>query len=880
MIDLAIEMVITVIIFFIIAYAFVSIFGAPTCESAANQTAMNLKNAINEVVENRSSFDPGDPGSTEPDDPMYYTTVPIRLCQQKVPYAYILQFLGGMPEYQIYYEHFPEGGWLWNEAYPWSGGAGSTLLFWGVMRGAYGLGKLAGSMTTLYGGWKTINFLKFTKEVLEWKSAVGPGMVRGGTLMQGGWKLLWERLLVSLSPPKFIQSGRQLKNITDVVNEIGANYNIKAMGDSELANAQGDPDAGTLTYEAVGDKIVLKNQEIPLLISRTVPDGNGYKVETKKVYVRCDGCGGVLVPEQAEWDDVQEVDTSQTISDTNYVLLTVNPSQQMKDIYDSTKDSQPETAKQINEDFAFDNTGSFTSDNASNSSFMKRINAANEDRINTIKNYLESNSYNKDTADNEHTMQTSNEILWRVRAIENITNSPPNDVIGTYSGNQVFAQEFKDDILIPMLKYDDLYKIKDKIRSYASMYDIIISPEVKPEDAAKVLRAMWENEGGGVVFYNEGDLTNVFVRIKDALVNSNMAPLAVGDIVDKVKKLNNFDTYFGKYENNWGRITDIATDLQNIYNSIYSTLATQQEKYNNFSFELELYMIKNIVIELNKTNNSFYGVTDNDEIETMIENQLGMIIGLFKMSDNAAPITLWPRSPIKQIAEMVFMPVGSFLAPNSWLGKGLILTQMTQKCRGNSMCLYVQASQYEGPYYMDENVTKYTVRVWRPITWQQYAGLTAIEMHIPAHPRFYVVSPCFAVAKIWKTTYGGNPTVFVDPIRVNLHGEKSNYCYADTNLVNSYVEIWAAADAARVAAIILSWGVASGEIGVSEGIQKVAGVINKWVDPITLAQSIGEAAISWPGYPYSDLNYTDMQQGSKYFDEYAKLSEAIQSEYG
>jgi hypothetical protein len=205
---------------------------------------------------------------------------------------------------------------------------------------------------------------------------------------------------------------------------------------------------------------------------------------------------------------------------------------------------------------------------------------------------------------------------------------------------------------------------------------------------------------------------------------------------------------------------------------------------------------------------------------------------------------------------------------------------MTKKCRGNSICLYVQASQYDSPYYMDENATNYTVRVWRPITWQQYAGFTAIEMHIPAHPRFYVVSPCFAVAKVWRTTLDGNPTVFVDPVKVDLHGEKSNYCYADTNLINTYVGIWAAADAARVVEIILSLGVKSGQIVVSKGLQKVAGVINKWIDPITLAQSIGEAAISWPGYPYSDLNYTDMQSGSKYYDEYAKLNEALQSEYG
>jgi len=872
MIDLAIDMVITVIIFFIIAFAFVAIFGAPTCESAANQTAVDLKNAINEVVENRSSFNPADTGLTEPNDPMYYTTVPIRLCQQHTMISHwILQFAGGMPEYQIYYEHFPEGGWLWNEAYPWSGGAMSTLIFWGAMRGVSVLGQIAGKLTTVYLGFKAMQFV-------NQMSDVGRSVEEYVAAQQDifTFNLLVKYLTASSSPPKFIQSGRQLKNFTDFLDSAGANYTIQSIGDNNLANVAGDAAAGNLTYESVGDKIVLKNTNVSVLITRTVPNGNSYKQVKKEVYVRCDQskCNGVLDPQQADWTDVVEVDPGQApvVTDPqNYVQLTVNPRQQMKDIYDSIKDTQPETAQQIDEDFAFDNTGSVMSDNASNSSFMKRINAANDDRINIIKRYLESNSYNKATTNGEYTMQTGDEILWRVKAIENITSSPPNEVIGTYNGKQVFAQEFKDDILIPMLYYDDLYnyKIKDKIKSYASAYGITISPDVTPDDAAKVLEAMWENEGGGFVFYNESDLTNVFVRIKDAIVKSDGAA-PVNQIVDSVKELSNYDANFKVYEDH-GRITSIATDLRNIYLSIKSTYPvppnTHQEIYDNFSFELELYMLKNIVVELNATNSSFYGA-DNNETKQMIENQLGMIIGLFKMSDNAAPITLWPRSPIRDIAEMVFMPVASYFAPNSWLGKGLILTQMTKKCRGNSMCLYVQASQYEGPYYMDENVTSYTVRVWRPISWQQIAGLTAIQMHVPAHPRFYVVSPCFAVAKVWRTTYDGNPTVFVHPIKVDLHGEKSNYCYADDNLINEYVGIWAATDAARILEYFY---------GPEKGI--FAKIWNA-VDPITLVQGLAEAAISWPGYPYSDLNYTDMQQGSKYYDEYNKLNEALQSEYG
>jgi hypothetical protein len=143
-------------------------------------------------------------------------------------------------------------------------------------------------------------------------------------------------------------------------------------------------------------------------------------------------------------------------------------------------------------------------------------------------------------------------------------------------------------------------------------------------------------------------------------------------------------------------------------------------------------------------------------------------------------------------------------------------------------------------------------------------------MRIPTHPRFYVVSPCFAVAKVWRTTLDGNPTVFVDPVKVDLHDEKSNYCYADEGLINKYVTIWAAKDTADVIIAIALWWTGSG---------LASKIINR-VDPTTLAQALAEAAISWPGYPYTDLNYTDMQKGSKYYDEYKQLNDAIQSEYG
>jgi hypothetical protein len=586
----------------------------------------------------------------------------------------------------------------------------------------------------------------------------------------------------------------------------------------------------------------------------------------------------------------------------NYVQLTVNPRQQMKDIYDSIKDTQPERAQEIIDNFAFDDTGKAMSDNVTNASYIRKIHDANEKRINDIKDYLRKNSYNVN--DTNSTMQTGDEILFRVEALENITESGDNDVIGKLSDvSDVLAKDFKDKVLVPLINDPD-YKFKEKIKAYASSLKISISSDVTIEDAVKVLKEMWKNEGGGFVFYRDSDLTNVFVKIKDAIIISN-GVASTSDIVNEVKTLNNYDTYFKFYEDH-GRISKIADDLKSIYNIIkVIPLLNDQEKYDKFSFELELYQLKNIAIELGEVDKhtAFYGA-DNISVKEMIQNQLGMVIGLFDMSDSASKFNLWPRSPVQVIGRMIFMKALAFVAPNSWIAQGLILNKMTEGCRGNSICLYVQASQAEAPYYMDLNTTNYTVRSWRPVQpWQQWAGWTAALMHVPSNPRFYVVSPCFAVAKVWKTNLDGQPTIFVHPIKVDMKGKNSNYCYADSDLINAYTAIWAAADAAQIAEIVLTWAVSSGTIGMDvvaetteyaeEGGnivistqttfgEYVDSTIGKWksFDPVTLFQAIAEGAISWPGPPFKGMNYTDMLSNNENTQAFNELQEDLKSAYG
>jgi hypothetical protein len=157
---------------------------------------------------------------------------------------------------------------------------------------------------------------------------------------------------------------------------------------------------------------------------------------------------------------------------------------------------------------------------------------------------------------------------------------------------------------------------------------------------------------------------------------------------------------------------------------------------------------------------------------------------------------------------------------------------------------------------MSEEADKYFVRIWRPVSVvEQGAMWQAALMHVPSNPRFYLVSPCFGIAKIWKTA-DNNIYVNVDKCGIDSDGDgnndASNYCYADEGLIKQYTAIWAASDLGTILTAI-------GTAGTSTAVKAIV----KEADPAQLLQIVGEAAVSWPGYPWGDLTYEKMQTGSQ-----------------
>lgn len=884
----------------IIAYAFIKTLGTPDCVSMANQTAQQLSLAINEVADgtNVLPFQTDNPSSNEPTDSKYYTTVPIRLCQQYGTYNFFLTFLGGMPEYQIYYEKFPEGGGgMWNEAYPWSGGAASSLVFWAGMRGVtLGL-KGLWSLTKIYQGWKAMQLAYKGLDLAEERVSFLQYLTHSSDFQN----------LIADKVDEFVTKGRLVSTLVDKIGEEDSTKILSYLSDAGFIETQTDA-LGNINYYAVGDKLVIRNDLIPATVVERVQDSSGNWMETPKkiaVLVQPDGT--------LDWNNVELLGMTDSVP-SGYEEQMINPREQMKDIIESLKESgQVATAQQLSEDFEVEIDGELkTFDELNKPNFLKRISNAVKEQWNDMKDYLKEHLYLGDSE--EFATESGDEVLTRTSAAEELAKLGPADSGYTFvtlpDGTAVTADDFREKVIGPMLKSEDYGKnLVKKIQYFAGMYGIPISPEVTPHDAMVVMERIWSENGGGLAIEHESSLGRVFNRIRDAIKltsgdSANIPSLPAGGsftpslpvgytytdwMMDELKKLPNYDEWFKPYETELkvgtaGRIGIIST-LQGMYTSLEAANpALPKDALDKlFNMEVEKFQWKNLVTEL-VLNDKVGPLGNTPAVQEMTQRQLGMIVGIMDKDYNALPVDLGRAFGVKyagkQASKMLFIDGTALVAPNSWIAKGLILGQMTKGCRGNSICLYIQASQYEAPYYMDLNATNYTVRVWRPVEpWKQWLGWQAALQHVPAHPRFYVVSPCFAVAKVWKTNLDGQQTIFVHPIKVDMKGKNSNYCYADTDLVNAYTTIWAASDAATIITTVMSLGVKSAESGAKLVLKNALG---KWglADPVTFFQCIAEGAIGWPGAPYTGMNYTDILENTGNVQAFNELQAGLKSAYG
>jgi len=816
-----IYMLLMVAVFMVVIGTLFLIFGSTTCDSLANQTAFDLKWAIDEVAKDESVGGP--PfylGGGVPESPVYYRSAPIRLCQQHGEISFIRSFIGGEPDYKIYYEKFPEGffsggSWLWSENYPWSGSAASSFVFWGAMRGITIGIKVISKVSVAYGLWKGAKLIK----------SLGTNVddVRA------------RDFLTALRDPDLFA---QRVGLTDFFIESDLNKLVEGLTEQEMESIlNGFKKAGFLQTDETGkllmvnNKLVLSSQDTPVYIIDKVeqPDGT-FSIVRKGIAFKQDPNkpAGLDFTKYIPLDNPDTAPISQVIDGDTYVTQMVNPSESIQNlIQDLQARGDNDFAQQLRDMFSFARTGDPVDDFVK-PTLTQRLYSATVGKWKRFTDSLKRKLYNIKT-----TVLGPDYSKALFKATVDVYADPDyidemNDLLKTL-----------DDANIGVWQ-----RIKDRVRVALGLKTWQAVTVDRLKDYADEL-----SKRGWVMVLHETDEANVWMVMMKKIWENPLEDTTI--IRDFVK--NNVPKFNEYFSNIPYLTTDINLDgLIGWLQGIATEPLMDEETFLRRGWGE---FIRDTLQRLQST--------DDLEVEYALK-ELQSFIGVLAADTDAMPITSlrgkFAKYGVTELRKIVLIDGRAFVTPTSWIARGL-MGEFFEGCgdAGNNICVYSHGARMENPIFLSEDAQNFAgnIRVWRPVeVWKQYLGWQAALQHIPPHPRFYVVSPCFAMAKIWKARYNGEDTIFVAPEKLNLGDSASNYCYADTNLINAYTAIWFTADVLTVVETIVTLGVGP---AAGQGAKALVGSVWKATDPVTLGQVIAEAAISWPGWPYKSLDFQIMQ---------------------
>jgi hypothetical protein len=839
MIKTPLYILLSIVVFVITALILYKILGSPDCDSMANQTAFQLKLAIDEVAKDPSEGGPPfyrDGGV--PENPVYYKVVPIRLCQQYGEYSYLKSFMGGEPEYKIYYEVFPEGFFkggalLWSENYPWSGSAASSFVFWGAMRGVTVAGKLVTKISTAHTAWKGLKMLSSLKaELDDFREVTLLDVLRNTEKFQEQVAQISD--FVANNDLNKLAEGLAKKDAQTILNGLKKAGILKKVGDDVFA---------------ISNKLVVNADEVPVTAIVKVKQADGtYSLLRKAIAFKQDASkpAGFDFTKVFTFDYEEGKVLPLTIDDPpglesgHYVTQMIRPSDAMRDMINELKTTDRAYYDMLNSMYAYSNEeGSIVGnslDDAIKPSLTDRIYQKTVGKVKTFLKDLERKFFNiKDTV------------------YDPLKTSALADGVMQGMFDTTFGKDVQEQVFDRMKDIGVWDKIKTRI-------NVALGRETWEEVAAGQAKDYFEKiykETGFVGALEEHLDLNVVGYVADQIwKDPNLA-------TDQIRDLTKANV--PKFAEIFSSVYDDTTldALIDRYKIIYSN--TPGIRYN-FMTAVDKDWIIDLALKLRDS-------TDPEE-KIYALKQLGSVIALFEHDTSTMPITSlkggFAYYGIKELKKIALIEGRAFVTPTNYIGKG-IMGEWSEGCQGNSICIYSHGARMEYPFYLDEDAQNFAgrIKVWRPVeAWQQYLGWQAALQHIPPHPRFYVVSPCYAIAKIWKAEYMGEDDIFIYPEKIDMNDTASNYCYADSNLINAYTAIWFTSDVLTVIETVVTWGISSGKFGTqaakisAEAAGKTAAQqfaqVWKVVDPVTLGQTLAEAAISWPGWPYKSLDYDKM----------------------
>ncbi|HLC51349.1 MAG TPA: hypothetical protein VJH90_03190 [archaeon] len=795
-----IRIVAAVILFSLVVLILYSIFGAPVCSAQANATVAAFASTFNEV--NAGSF-PMYEGDGIPVDRMKFKTVPVFLCQQNGELSFVIGFLGGFPEYQLYYETFPKGflqsdgpvetAGMWDEAYPWSGGAAAGLVFLGALKGA----------TYTYKGTKLL-----AKTVKASVSTVKKSLEAARALRKA-WKELdikfknTEELTKYLNRyPKATQRYLSAEIFGDVINEPRAVSAVNILRESGVIHSETKVRFTGASIQRYKIDKITQDGKLPLSRVKTPVKvtvfEDGQEVE-KIIVVKWKDAGesvadkfrlinlnGEVPTGFKKFETIPAEDFRTYIDD----LATPNEKDLLRKIYSTDW----ELSKLVN-DYDMTKTGMWESFKLSIKNFKTRITA------------LKKVGYD----------------------IDKTVNSPAEvDGLADALGSHIRKDP---EILKSLEKTHPFTRLKQKILTSLGLpSDSYVSRQIYSKYINDVMKRT-----SGLVIVPKGSKKIVYDASMKIIRDS-----PTDDVSTIFKKMTDDGIIPKEGSAEWIEYGYQRKELEDIIQKVkdlHSSGITERE----FAYRVNANYLDNYVSAKN-----------------MDQEELFLLIGYLEQNADMAPISAFANYGRLQGKKMIYLQGSSVSVPTGWYAKGIAGSLLTEQCTANSLCLYDHNAQLESPFVLSDATSQYFIRNWRPVNQiLAYTPIQGLLFHPPEHPRFHVVSPCFAIAKVWKTDYQGVNTTFVSFQKCDIKNDKgettaSNYCFADESLVNSYLAVWTGSDACTVIQSAIPGGAAW------TAVKTVFNV----ADPCSLIQVAGETTLAWPGQPWKDLNYDKAKEAA------------------
>ncbi|MEM3609834.1 MAG: hypothetical protein QW076_02925 [Candidatus Anstonellales archaeon] len=831
MIKIPINILLSFIIFIVIAFILILIIGSPNCDSAAKKTAYDLKTKIDEVV----SYYPYYSGNDIPNDPDYYAEVQIKLCQERGT-SFLEGFLGSEPQYKIYFERFPEsGGGIWSEAYPWSGGAASSLRMWAYMRIGTGIFYLTDAALME----KVAKYANAKKWLGQLAHKIRLKVF--GPHSQEKFQLVSE--IIEDETNGAVKIGEDSSGVYLVRQYKGGEY---------LYTIDEALDEGWIKGVERNGRIVISNQELDVIIP-TAFDADGDPIEHVTVYEKVSPDGKVLDMTTESASVFDENGNFKSDSEGTWRNLKINPSEVYNDWLDTLSPAERALAEQTyitEQEVPF---GEWVKYKITDSKFYQRFFKPIEDKIDDFLFRIEKLGYRIQRA-----VLGSNSIAGIKLAI-----------LDAFSDTTILPNGMtKGEVLSEMFLEQD--GVKDKIRLILGLSDEI---EIEQKHLIDAIKKVGANGLGFVSQEMEWGLhqqaiNSIIVASRDGL---SLTPesifresfgydIATQSIIpgleEKYETIKEFAKINGITENE-ARVKALNFITNDIFPNYLGDLNKGKDAISLTRDSFSHYLIGDFGSTSPNSLVSRFASSD-PLVSEDAARQVGLLLGWFENNKYTLPLTkvgILGRTVNAEVKKLIYLDgPQNLLNPTSFYAQALLATSVAAGCEGNSICL-VTKNNLETPIYLNEEDDDFDVRIWRPIPIWQWIGIQAALMRVPSHPRFYVVSPCFAMAKIWKTNYDNKPTIFINIEKADVDGEASNYCIADNNLINLYYTIWTTSDIVTLTSWLWS--------GPLKSMSELLNKIIKVTDPVTLAQGIAEGLISWPTSPWQPLTYEIMQKYQK-----------------